>query len=78
MKIRFASADTFESPNFGLLFVAGPITAWPMTRLSSTSIAMPDSAAHIRWPRMVSMIESAALIPTIMSTNRNSISTAPV
>ena len=37
-----------------------------------------DKAAHIRWPRIVSMIESAALMPTIMRTNRNSIRTAPV
>ena len=39
---------------------------------------MPASPAHSRWPLIVSMIESAALMPTIMSTNRNSISTAPV
>ena len=39
---------------------------------------MPPMAAHSRWPRIVSMIESAAVMPTIMSTNRNSISTAPV
>ena len=78
VKMRLASAVTFALPNLALLGAADPITAWPMTRLSSTSMAMPDRAAHIRWPRMVSMIESAALMPTIIKTNRNSMRTAPV
>ncbi len=39
---------------------------------------MPASPAKSRWPLMVSTIESAAVMPTIIMTNRNSMSTAPV
>ncbi len=78
VKIRFASALTFELPNLAVALGAPPITAFPTTRASRISIAMPASPAHRRCPLMVSMIESAALMPTIMRTNRNSMRTAPV
>ena len=78
VKIRLASVVTFPLPNLALFGAAGPITALPTTRLSRTSMAIPPSVAHSRWPRIVSMIESAAEMPTIIKTNRNSMRTAPV
>ncbi len=40
--------------------------------------ASPIRIDAIRWPRIVSMIESEASTPTSISTNRNSIKIAPV
>ena len=54
------------------------IEACPTMRLSSTSRAIPATPAASRCPGIVSRKESAVLTPTIMSTNRNSMSTAPV
>jgi len=47
-------------------------------RHSRTSIPIATRMAATRWPLIVSTSESAEFTPTIMSTNRNSISTAPV
>ena len=49
-----------------------------MVSESSTSRPIPASPAATRWPLIVSTIESLARMPTIIRTNRNSISTAPV
>ncbi len=78
VKISVARPGMLFEPNAAVAGAAGPIAACPTTRDSSTSRPMPTTAAASRWPRIVSMTESADVIPTIMSTNRNSISTAPV
>ena len=78
VKIRVASPFTFVAPKFGPPGAAGPITACPTIRLSSTSRPIPARPAQSRWPLIVSVIESVELTPTIMSTKRKSISTAPV
>ena len=78
VKISWASPCTLAVPYLAPLGAAGPIAACPMMRASSTSRAIPAMPAPSRCPGMFSLSESAALTPTIMSTNRNSISTAPV
>ena len=78
VKMRAAIAPTFADPKFGPPGAAGPMTACPTTRLSSTSRPIPARPAASRWPLIVSVTESAEVTPTIMSTKRNSISTAPV
>ncbi len=78
VKMRAAMPPTFVAPKFGPVAAAGPITACPTIRLSSTSSAIPATPAASRWPLMVSTTESAEVTPTIMSTNRKIISTAPV
>ena len=60
------------------LWAALPIAACPMPTMSSTARPPPARPAHSRWPLIVSFSESAALTPISMTTNRNSISTAPV
>ena len=78
VKISVASPRTLLTPYRIPAGAAGPIAACPMTRLSSTRNAMAATPAASRWPAIVSRRESFELTPTIMSTNRNSISTAPV
>ena len=80
VKISRAMALRFPAPKPAAGEVAGPgpMTACPMVRLSSTSRPIAARPAHSRWPLMVSTSESLARMPTIISTNRNSISTAPV
>ncbi len=55
-----------------------PIAACPMPTMSSTARPMPASAAHSRWPLITSTSDSDELVPISMTTNRNSIRTAPV
>ncbi len=57
---------------------AVPIAACPMPTMSRHARPMPASAAHSRWPLIVSISDSAELMPISMTTNRKSISTAPV
>ncbi len=79
VKIRWARLVTLPAPL--AIFddgAAGPITACPTVRLRSTSRPIPARPAASRWPLIVSTIESAEVMPTIIMTNRNSISTAPV
>ena len=52
--------------------------ALPMPTISSPAKPSPSTTAAIRCPRSVSTSESDASTPTSMSTNRNSIMTAPV
>ena len=78
VKIRRGDAVTLALPNFAVAGAAGPMAAWPTVRTSSTSRAIPARPAASRCPLIVSTMESAAVTPTIISTNRNSISTAPV
>ena len=78
LKISCARPWMFAVPYWAPAGAAGPITACPTMRASSTSRAIPATPAPSRCPGMFSLSESTALTPTIMSTNRNSISTAPV
>ena len=78
VKISVASPRTLPTPYRTAAGEAGPIAACPTMRASSTSRAIPATPAASRCPGMVSRRESAVLTPTIMSTNRNSMSTAPV
>src|SRR5215469_1506728 len=78
VKIRRAMPCTLRVPYRAVAGAAGPIAACPTIRASSTNRAIPATAAPSRCPGMFSCSESLALTPTIMSTNRNSISTAPV
>src|ERR1017187_1398699 len=78
VKIRRASPVMFDVPKEGFVAASGARAACPTTRLSSTSRPIPTMPAASRWPLMVSTRESAALTPTIISTKRKSISTAPV
>jgi len=78
VKTSWASPCTLAAPYRIPAGGAGPIAACPMIRLSSTSRPIPATAAPSRCPGMFSRSESAALTPTIISTNRKSIRTAPV
>jgi len=78
VKIKVASPRTLLTPYPVPAGAAGPIAACPTMRPSSTSRPIPATPAASRCPGMVSRMESLADTPTIMSTNRNSISTAPV
>ena len=78
VKMSVARPVTFDGPSASGAFADGPMAACPTMRLSRTSRPIPASPAARRWPLIVSTIESAEVIPTIITTNRNSISTAPV
>ena len=49
-----------------------------MPAISRMPKPRPQTAASQRWPLSVSLSESAAVTPTSMTTNRNSIMIAPV
>src|SRR5450631_314366 len=78
VKIRVASPFMLDGPYEALAAPPDARAACPTTRLSRTSRPIPARPAAIRWPLMVSTRESAELTPTIISTKRKSISTAPV
>ena len=54
------------------------VNARPTAPTSSTASPTPNSSAAARWPRSTSTTESELSRPTSISTNRNSIITAPV
>lgn len=49
-----------------------------MPAMRSTPKPIPQTAAQMRWPLMVSFSESAAVTPTSITTKRKSIMIAPV
>jgi len=57
---------------------AAPIAACPIPTISSTANAPPAMPAHRRCPLIVSTSESPEVMPISITTNRKSISTAPV
>ena len=78
VKISVASPVRLSAPFAAVSGSAGPMAACPMPRIRSTNRPIAASPAASRWPLIVSTIESDELMPISISTNRNSMSTAPV
>ncbi len=78
VKISWASPVRLAVPFAAVVFAAGPMAACPIPRARTRNRPIAASPAAIRWPLIVSTIESAELMPISMITNRNSIRTAPV
>ena len=78
VKIRSASPERLFVPFAAVGGAAGPMAACPMPRIKITNKPIAASPAAIRWPLIVSTIESAELMPISMMTKRNSMRTAPV
>ena len=55
-----------------------PVAALPMAAISRMPKPIPVITAATRWPRSVSFSDSAESTPISISTNKNSIITAPV
>src|SRR5882757_473851 len=78
VKISVASASTLPLALVRSRPWNVPMAALPNPASSRMPKPSPASMAAMRCPRMVSISESAESTPTTMSTNRNSIMTAPV
>ena len=78
VKISRASPVRLADPFAAVNGLAGPMAACPMLTIRITNRPIAASPAAIRWPLMVSTIESDELMPISMRTKRNSMSTAPV
>ena len=78
VKISVAIPVRLPGPPLATDSVAGPRAACPRPRMSSTTRAIPATAAASRWPLIVSTSDSRELTPISIMTKRNSMRTAPV
>lgn len=73
-----ASAGTLPGALAAPSPLKSPTVTWPIPAISRMPSPSAQQAASQRCPFSVSLRESAVLTPTSISTNRNSIMTAPV